>query len=139
MVVGDFADKNVIAFEVFGNDVRAANDFAGAGFNGLLAFGVAIHVVDAVLERGGSYVVKETGEGLFLVVGEMPDDESDTDAVCEDVVEILEIEDTTIIETNHTNTGEALHLWGGNIFEEPCREFWREDFEVCASFRCETA
>ncbi len=139
MVVGNFADKNVITFEIFGNDVRAANDFASAGFNGLLAFGVAIHVVDAVLECGGSYVVKETGEGLFLVVGEMPDDESDTDAVCEDVVEILEIEDTTIIETNHTNTGEALHLWGGNIFEEPCREFWREDFEVCASFRCETA
>ena len=116
MVVGNFADKNVITFEIFGNDVRAANDFASAGFNGLLAFGVAIHVVDAVLECGGSYVVKETGEGLFLVVGEAPDDKSDTDAVGEDSIRMFKTIEAAIFDAvDHADAAETLYFWGSDI------------------------
>ncbi len=49
-----------------------------------MSFGVAVHVIDAMLEGGGSDVVEKAGEGLLFIAGEIPDDESDADAVLED-------------------------------------------------------
>lgn len=42
---------------------------------------VPIHEIYAMFEGGSGNVVKETGESLFLVVGEVPDDEGDADGV----------------------------------------------------------
>lgn len=83
MIIRDFASENVVAAELAHNDTGIANDFAGAPFDRLLTFGVAVEKVDGMLETRGSDVVEEAGEGLFAVVGEVPDDEGDTETMRE--------------------------------------------------------
>ncbi len=137
-VIGDFAGEDAVFFELAGDRFGIADDLSGAFFDGLLGFGVAVHVVDAVLESGGGDVVEESGEGLLLVAGEIPDDESNADAVRENGVEVLEVVNATIIyAVDHADAREALEFGGGDVFEKPGGEFGAEDLEVFAGFRGE--
>ncbi len=69
-----------------------------------------------MFEGGVSDVVEESGKSLFLVVGEAPDDKSNTDAVSEDSIGMFVAIETTIFDTaGHTDATEALHFWGSDI------------------------
>ena len=138
MVIRDFAGENAVFFEVFHNGARITDDGGGALFGRFLSFGVTVHEIDTVFEGRGGDVVEEAGEGLLLVVGEMPDDEGDTYAVLEDGEEVFVSEKGAVVETaSHADAGEALHFWCGKIAEEPSGEFGRENLEVFASFGSE--
>lgn len=128
VVVRDFAGEDTVFFELFIDSFGIANNLAGVFFDGLLGFGVAVHIVDSVFEGGGGDVVEEAGEGLFFIVSEAPDNQGDTDAVLEDGAEMGEIVEGAIIHADHADAGEALELGSGDVFEEPGREFRAEDF-----------
>lgn len=83
-VVGNFAGENAVFLKLASDDTRIADDFAGTRFNRFLVFGVAIEVIDGVLKARASDVMEEAGESLDFVVSEVPDDESNADAVGED-------------------------------------------------------
>lgn len=102
-VIGDLAGENAILFELAGDGAGVADNFAGAGLDGFLMFGVAIKVVDSMFETGAGDIVEKTSEGLNFIVGEIPDDESNADAVGEDGTEILEVVDGTIIHSGHAD------------------------------------
>lgn len=126
MVVGDFAGKDVVAAELAHNGAGVADDFAGAAFNGFLVLGVAVEEVNGVLETGGGDVVEEAGEGLFAVVGKMPDDEGDAEAVGENGVVILEFVEMGIVQADHTDVIKTLDFGGGEVFEQPGGEVGAE-------------
>lgn len=137
-VVGDFTRKDTVFFELAGDGFGFADDFAGVFLDGFLGFGITVHVVDSVFEGGRGNVMEETGEGLFFVLGEAPDDEGDTDTVLKNGVEVLELEDTAVIDAvYHADAGEALELGGDDVFQEPGRKIRTEDFEVLTGFEGE--
>lgn len=138
-VIGDFARENAVFFELTGDDAGVADDFASARFDRLLMFGVAIEVIDSVLETGAGDVVEETSEGLDFVVGEVPDDESDADAMGKDRAEILEIVDGAVIHGGHADVFETLELRSGDVFEKPSWKSGGEDFEIFTQGRGERA
>lgn len=82
MVVGDFAGKDAVFFELFVDGFGIANDFAGVLFDRFLGFGITVHVIDGVFEGGRGNVVEEASKGLFFVMGKLPNNEGDTDTVC---------------------------------------------------------
>lgn len=139
MVVGDFAGKDVVTAELAHNDAGIADDFAGAAFNGFLVFGVAVEEVNGVFETGGGDVVEEAGEGLFTVVGKMPDDEGDAEAVGENGVIILEFVEMGVVQADHTDMVKALDFGGGEVFEQPGREVGAEQVEIGAAGGAEMA
>lgn len=49
-----------------------------------MVFGVTVEIIDSVLKAGAGDIVEETSESLDFVVGEIPDDEGDADAVGKD-------------------------------------------------------
>lgn len=81
----------------------------------------------------------KTGDGLFLIVGEFPNDECDANTVSEDRIEIGELKKTTIVDTGHSNFVKTLKFGNGNIFEEPGGEIRTEDAEIFAGFDGEGA
>lgn len=46
--------------------------------------GVAVEIIDGVFKARAGDVVEETGESLDFVMGEVPNDESDTDTMSKD-------------------------------------------------------
>lgn len=132
LVIGDFARENTVFFELVSDHARATDDLAGAGLDGFLMLGVAVQIINRVFEAGACDVVEETSEGLDLVVGEIPDDEGDADAMGEDGTEVLEVIDGTIVHGGHADVFEALELRGSDIFEKPGRKSRGEDFEIFA-------
>lgn len=50
VIVGDFAGEDAVFLELFIDGFGIANNFAGVFFDGFLGFGVAVHIVDSVLE-----------------------------------------------------------------------------------------
>lgn len=132
MIIGDFAGEDAIFFELFIDGFGITDDFTSVFFDGLLGFGIAAHVVDAVLESGRGDIVEKTGESLFFVASETPDDEGDADAMLENGAEMGEIIEGAIVHADHADAGEALELGSGDVFEEPGRELGREDFEIFA-------
>jgi len=97
-------------------------------------FGIVVHEIDSVLESGRSNIMEEASESLDFVVGEVPDDEGDADAVLEDGVEAGEVVESVVVDIDHADGTEALHLGSGDIFEQPGWEVGREDAEVFADF-----
>ena len=83
MVIGNFTSENLVAFKLAHDGTRVADDFTGAVLNGFLGFGVAVKIIDSVLKTGRGDVMKESGKSLFFVVGEVPNNECDGDAVRE--------------------------------------------------------
>lgn len=83
-VIGDFAGENAVFFELTSDDAGITNDIASASFDGFLVFGIAVEIINGVLEAGAGDVVEETGESLDFVMGEIPDDEGDADAMGKD-------------------------------------------------------
>ena len=137
-VIGDFAGEDAVFFELAGDGFGITDDLGCAFFDRFLGFGVAVHIVNAMLEGGSGDVVEEGCEGLLFIAGEVPDDESDADAVRENGVEVLEVVNATIIDAvDHADAGEALEFGGGDVFEKPGGELGTEDFEVFACFGCE--
>lgn len=132
MIVGDFAGKDAVLFELFVDGFGIANDFAGVLFDRFLGFGVAIHVIDGVFEGGRGNVVEEASEGLFFVMGKLPNNEGDTNTVCKNGIEVGKIIEATIVEANHADAGETLKFGGGDVFEEPSGEFGTENFKIFA-------
>lgn len=118
MIIGDFARKDAVFFELFHDGAGVADDLLGAFFGGFLDFVVTVHEVDTMFEGGGGDIVEETGESLFLVVGEMPNNEGDTDAVVENGGFVFVLVEVAVADTAGTiDMGEALHLRGGEVFE----------------------
>lgn len=126
MVIGDFAGEDAVLFELLVDGFGIANNLVGVFFDGFLGFGVAVHVVDSVFERGRGNVVEEPGEGLFFVVSEAPNNQGDANAVLEDGAKVGEVVEGAIIHADHADTREALEFGGGDIFEEPGGEFGAE-------------
>jgi len=102
-VIGNFAGENAVFFELAGDGAGITDDFASASFNGLLVFGIAIEIIDGMLEAGAGDVMEKASEGLNFVVGKVPDNKGDADAVGEDGIEILEVIDGAIIHGGHTD------------------------------------
>lgn len=132
MIIGDFAGEDVVLGEEAHDTLRIADNLAGAGFGGFLDFRVAIHVVDGVFESGRSNVVIEAGDGLFLVVGEFPDNECDADAMGEDGIEIWELVKAAVIDAGHGDFVEALELGDSDVFQEPGREIGTKNAQIFA-------
>lgn len=103
LIIGDFAREDAVFFELTSDDAGIADDLAGASLDGFLVFGIAIEIVDGVFEAGTRDVVEEASECLDFIVGEVPNDEGDADAMSEDGAEILEIIDGAIIHGGHTD------------------------------------
>lgn len=127
MVVGNFARKDLVAFEKTHNGFGVADDLTGISFGRFLGLRVAIHIVDGVFKGGGCNIMVKSGESLFLIVGEFPDDESDANTVGEDRIKIREFIEIAVIHSGHGNAMKALKLGNGNIFEEPGRKIWTKD------------
>ena len=86
-----------------------------------------------MLEGGISDIVEESGKSLLLVMGEAPDDKSNTDAVSEDGIRMFKTIEAAIFDAvDHADAAEALHFWGSDIAQEPGGEFWRKHAEVFA-------
>lgn len=129
-VIGNFAGEDAVFFELAGDDAGTSDDFTGAGFDGLLVLGIAIEIVDSVFETGAGDIVEKAGEGLNLVVGEVPDDEGGADTMSEDRAEILVIIDGAIIHGGHADVSQALKFGGSDVLEKPSGEVGGENFEV---------
>ncbi len=127
MIIGDFARENAVFLELLHEDARVADDLLGLRFERFLLLGIAVHVVNTMLEGRGGDVMEETGEGLFLVAGEFPYDEGDTDAVLEDVVEAGKLIEGIVVDIDHADGAKTLHFGGGDIAEEPSWEIGGED------------
>ena len=67
------------------------NNVRGESFGGFLGEIIAVKKVHAMFEGGSGDVMKKTGKGLFSVVGEMPDDESDSNGMIETGIEELAV------------------------------------------------
>ncbi len=136
MVVGNLAGEDAVALEVFHDDAGIADNLGGAVFGGLLGLSVSVHDVDSVFESRGSDVVEEAGEGLLLVVSEMPDDEGDTDAMSEssDVL-LVGVEGAVNETTGRADAVETLHFGGGDVLKQPSGELRGEHFEILADGR----
>lgn len=101
MIIRNFAGKDVIALELLGDGARVADDLSGAFLGGFLGFGIAIHEVNAVFEGRGGNVVEKSGESLFFVVSEAPDDKSNADTVFEGVMEVGVGIEAGVVESAH--------------------------------------
>lgn len=115
--IGNFASENAVFFQLAHDRAGVADDFAGTAFDRFLFFAITIHDIDAMFERWGSDVMEEGGKGGFLVMGEAPSEESDTDTMSEDGLEILEGVETGVIPTTgHADAAETLHVGSGDVF-----------------------
>lgn len=139
VIIGNFAGEDAVFFELTHNGTRIANDLASAIFERFLSLSVAIHKIDAMLKSRRGNIVEKTGEGLFFVVGEFPDNERYANTVLEDGIVSREAIESGVINANHADAVEALELRGGNVFEQPSGELWREGLEILASFGSEVA
>lgn len=140
MIVGNFAGEDAVFFELAHDGARVTDDLASFFFGRFLDFFVAIHEIDAMFKSRRRDIVEEGGESLAFVTSEAPDDERDADAVLEDGMESGEVIEATVIKTaSHADGAEALHLGGGEIFQEPSWKFGRENLEIFAHGRGEAA
>ncbi len=139
MIVGNFTRENTVFFEEFHDGARIADDLLGALFGRFLGFGIAVHEVDTMFEGRRSDIMKKAGEGLFLIMSEMPDDERDANAVIKHGGFVLVLIKVSVAETaGGADVAEMLHFGRGEVFEEPSGEFRRENLEVLAYRRGET-
>ena len=127
MIIGDFTRENAVFLELLHEDARVADDLLGLRFERFLLLGIAVHIVDTVLESRGGDVMEEAGESLFLVACEFPDDEGDTDAVLEDVVEAGKLVEGIVVDIDHADGAKTLHFGSSDIAEEPSGEIGGED------------
>lgn len=104
-----------------------------------MSFGVAIHVVNSVLESWRSDIVIKSSDGLFLIVGEFPDDQCNANAVGEDGVKVGELIEAAIVHSGHGNFAEALELGHSDIFQKPGGKFRTKDAQIFAIFDSERA
>lgn len=134
MIIGNFARENIVTFELLHDDAGVTNGLFGLGFDRFLVFGITVHIVDTMFEGRRGNIVKEASESLAFILRKMPDNESDANAVTEDVVKAGELEEAIVIDTDHTDSLETLEFGGGNIFEEPGWEVGGENFEILTRF-----
>ncbi len=81
-----------------------------------MSFGISVDEIKYVLEGGISNVMEKSGKSLFLVVGEAPDDKSDTDAVGEDSIRMFKTIEAAIFDAvDHADAAETLYFWGSDI------------------------
>ncbi len=76
--------------------------------------------------------MEKGGESLLLVAGEIPDDEGDADAVHENGIKIVEVEEAAMVNAGVADTGEALEFGSGDVFQEPVGEVGGKNVEICA-------
>lgn len=81
-----------------------------------MSFGISVDEIKYMLEGGISDIVEESGKSLLLVMGEAPDDKSNTDAVSEDGIRMFKTIEAAIFDAiDHADTAEALHFWSSDI------------------------
>lgn len=75
--------------------------------------------------------MEEGGKSSFLIMGKTPCEEGDSNTMIKDGMEGFKRSNTVVVQaTSHANSAEALHIGSGDIFQEPCREFWRKKREI---------
>ena len=125
VVIVNFFEFNAVSFEQFYDVVGFFDEFGRQGFGGLLFHCVAVQNVDAVLESRGCDVVEKAGEGLFFVLREMPDNESDGDGMVEAGIKSVDAEELGVDgAVRDADVFLGLKLLSIDIFVEPVRIVW---------------